>query len=1143
MNQSTSQLDHQLQGFRKKYYTDKILRGSLILILLFTSMLFIVLLSEGLFGFSSGVRTGIVFGLGSLFLITLGFMVLWPLSKLLSLSKTISDFQIARMVKNHFPNINDKLINLLQLKGSQQGNQLAMAAIDQKAADIAPVPLRNAINLNLNKKYLLFLLIPILFFGATYLADKNLLSSSATHLINYQEDFVPPASFTVILTEVPSEMVAGQDYKVDVQVEGRELPEELFIYMKKSSETQFLDYTLEKENNAKFSYVLSDLKEDFSFYVTNPKFDRVDFDQYNIKVLKRPFIKKFQIKINYPGYTGLGSETLEDNVGDFKAIKGSTITWEMEPQGELTEAALVDDKDRSPQAFTFQEDDKRFEYRQRLMDNMEYFISLNSTEGISNIDTVKYRADVIMDRYPSVYVFSPNNDFLVDIDPSMPLELEIADDFGFSKMGLFYRFTKSGGESDVSKNFKEYPLKIQKKTLLQPLNYLVDLTELGLREGDELEYYIKVWDNDGVSGAKSSTSATFKVIYPTLDAKYDELAKKQDDVKDELEKLKQKSEDLKQKYKKFQRELLDKKQLSFDDKKELQKMIDDHQEMIKQIEEAQKKFQETKEELQENQMISEQTLEKYDQLNEYMEQLKDSKVEEMLKELQEKMEELDPESIKEKLEDLEMSDEDIQKSLERTLELLKQLEVQAKIDEIRNKLENLEAKQENLNEKTDNTDPKDSENLEKNAERQKELEKQMEEIQKDLEELNKMKDETKTPDKEKMDEIDKKGDEAKEDMKEASEQLKEASEQSEGGKKSQSKSSKSSASQKQKDAKKKMEEMSDQLSSMQMDMQMQQDQQNLEGLRELLENLLKLSFDQEDLRDEVKGLKYGDPVLKDKGQDQKKLQDDMVLVKDSLEALAKKVFQIEKKVMDETQNITENMKKSQVFFRNKQIPMITYHQQTAMTSVNELANMLSEVMKQIQQQMMSAMQGQGMCPKPGSSGEGMQQMIQQQQQLNEQMMQMMKGQGKGMGGMDPNKLAEMAAQQEAIRKALKEAHQKIQEEGGKGLGDMGKVMEDMEETEQELLKKMLTKETIERQKKILTRLLNSDKAIRERDLDEKRESKSGFVDERKSPEKLSEEEYKNKLRQELLKSNQLEYSSDFIKLIEQYYKKLEKSNE
>ncbi|MDB4286127.1 hypothetical protein N9933_02385, partial [bacterium] len=107
----------------------------------------------------------------------------------------------------------------------------------------------------------------------------------------------------------------------------------------------------------------------------------------------------------------------------------------------------------------------------------------------------------------------------------------------------------------------------------------------------------------------------------------------------------------------------------------------------------------------------------------------------------------------------------------------------------------------------------------------------------------------------------------------------------------------------------------------------------------------------------------------------------------------------------------------------------------------------------------------------------------------------------------------------------------------------GKIMQDMKDTETELRNKILTAETLKRQQDILTRLLYSEKSIRERDLDEKRESKAGKVDERKSPEELSVEEYKNRIRQELLKSNQLEYSSDFIKLIEQYYKKLEEANE
>ncbi|MDP5172410.1 MAG: hypothetical protein NWR72_19350, partial [Bacteroidia bacterium] len=111
-----SLLDQRLEEFRKKYYTDQIIRGSLVLLLLVSSILFIVLLGEGLFGFSSGVRTGIVMFLGLGFAGVLGWMVIRPLVRLTKLAPGIDDFQIADMVRNHFPDINDKLTNLLQLK-------------------------------------------------------------------------------------------------------------------------------------------------------------------------------------------------------------------------------------------------------------------------------------------------------------------------------------------------------------------------------------------------------------------------------------------------------------------------------------------------------------------------------------------------------------------------------------------------------------------------------------------------------------------------------------------------------------------------------------------------------------------------------------------------------------------------------------------------------------------------------------------------------------------------------------------------------------------------------------------------------------------------------------------------------------------
>ncbi|MEZ4771709.1 MAG: DUF4175 family protein [Bacteroidia bacterium] len=1134
-NQNQQILNQRMHEFRKKYYTDKIIRGSLLLVLLVSLMLFIALLSEGIFGFSTNVRTGIVFSLGAIFLGVMGYMIVWPLTQLFNIARTISDFQIADMVRSAFPDINDKLLNFLQLRTQYDDpNSLAGAAIDYKAAEIAPVRLSSAINLNVNKKYLWFLLVPVGLYLITYLADPSLLGTSGHRLVNYNKPFIPPAPFNITIEEVPQKLIAGQNHTFKVNVDGRELPSELFIFIRDDGEekSQFIDYNLNKTSPTEFEYTLSEVKEDFTFYVANQE---VRSESFSVDVLKRPFIKNFDVKIVYPAYTGLGTEKLEPNVGDFKVIKGSTVTWELKPQGDIENAWFVADE---KYAFRKSEAGDQYALSRQMMKDMEYFISLSSPENITNIDTVKYRVNILQDRFPSIYIFSPNNDYLVNLDPVMPLELEIADDYGFTRMSLFYRFTKSGGTSAVSSQYKEYPLTISPKVLLQGLSYFIDLTSLGLSEGDELEYFIRVWDNDGIAGAKATTSATFKVIHPTLDAKYDEISDAQDQVKSDLEKIKKTSEELKDAYKKMQEKLLDQKKLSFDDKKEVQRMIDEHKQMLDQLKEAQEKFEETKEQLEENQMISEETLNKYEELNKFLEEMDNPEIEKLLQELQEKMENLNPEDIMNKMEQLQLNDQEMKESLERTLELLKQLEVQQKIDELKNKLDNVEAKQEMLNEKLDQAEtPEDLENL---SERQEELNKQMEGVKEDLEDLQDMKDQTKTPDEEKMDDLQEKAEDTEEQMKSASDEMKEAAEQmKESGKKNKkgAEESKGNASQSQKNAQQKLQEMSEELSEMQMNMQMQQDQENLENLRELLENLLKLSFDQEDLRDEVKALKYGDPSLKDKSQNQKKLQDDMELVSDSLASLAKRMFMIQKMVLDESQSITENMQKSQVFFRNKQVPMISYHQQGAMTSINNLANMLSDVMKQVQEQMKNAMPGQGMCKKPGDNP-NMKSISEQQQKLNQQLQQMMNSKS-----MSPEKLSEMAARQEAIRKQLKEAHDKIKENGEKGLGDMDKIMKDMKESETELVNKQLTHETMMRQQEILNRLLQADQSVRERELDDKRESKTGREMDTKSPEELSIEEYKNKIRQELLKSNKLEYSNDFLILIEQYFKKLEGANE
>jgi len=1120
MHQSENQLLNHIREYRRKYYINQIIRGGIGLALIVTSILFLYVTGEGLLGFASSVRTGMILALGIVFMGVFGYYVAWPLSKLFNVSKPISDRQIAELVRKHFPEIDDKLINLLELRGesSAMDNSLAIAAIEKKTSELAPIKFSRAINLNLNWKYARYLTVPALLFLLLWFINPDVLKNGTKRLVNFNEEFLPPPPFQISIGSHSDEVIAGDNLILEANVDGDELPADLYLYIKKASEDDYINYPMDKLRGDQFVYEINNVKEDFNYYIGN---EEVKSDKFATDVLERPSIRDFKVVIDYPGYTGMPNDTLASNIGDFKLLRGSEAKWILETEGSIQEARYYGSDTADFQGVG---EENKYIREKQILENERYYISLKSKRNISNIDTVRYQIDVVQDRHPSVYVNNPQ-EFLADYTLFMPLNFEISDDYGFSNLQLFYRFSKSPADNKVGPKYQNINLKVDPRQLLQQKALEVDLMTLGMEEGDIIEYYVKVWDNDFVAGPKASTSSIFRVNYPSINEKFEEVEEAQEDIEEELDEIINDVEDIKNTLDKFQEKMLEQKNLSYDDKKELQQMAEKHKSVMERVQEVQDKFEENKENLQNNEMVTERTLEKYEQLNELMDKLNNEKLNEYMKKMEEQMDEMNQQQLKDMMEQAEFNQEDLEKALERTMELLKQLEVDQKTEELVQKLENMEEQQKMLNEKLNETKKNDEEAMDKLAEKQEKLSEEMKDLQEELDKLAEMKKDTQTPNEEEMEDLKQDAQDTQDEMQNSSDQMEQKD--------------KKGADESQKNSEQKMQETQEQLQDMMQQGQQEQDRENLDDLRDLLENLLKLSFRQEDLRDEVAELRSNDPVLFEKEIDQKQLLDDMYMVKDSLDELAKRVFQIQKFVTDESNTIIQSMKQSRKWLDGKQIPRSASSQHQSMTSINNLANMLTDVMEQMQQQMQNQKGGMSMCKKPNGNRPNMQQIGKQQGQLNQMMQQMMDGKN-----LDPKKLGQMAKMQEMLRQQLKEAHEGLQKDGENGLGDMSQIMKDMKDTEDELQNRMLTEATMKRQRRILQRLLDSMKSVREKEqFENKRKSKTGNAEDRLSPDKLEIEEYKNRLRQEMLKSNQLEYSSDFIILIEKYFKLLEDSNE
>ena len=86
-------------------------------------------------------------------------------------------------------------------------------------------------------------------------------------------------------------------------------------------------------------------------------------------------------------------------------------------------------------------------------------------------------------------------------------------------------------------------------------------------------------------------------------------------------------------------------------------------------------------------------------------------------------------------------------------------------------------------------------------------------------------------------------------------------------------------------------------------------------------------------------------------------------------------------------------------------------------------------------------------------------------------------------------IARMAAEQEAIRNEMQKYKESLEEQGIKDGGNAANAIQEMDQQQRDLINKRITQETLMRQQKIMSRLLESEKAEMQRELQEKRESR------------------------------------------------------
>lgn len=1146
-------IQSKLEQFIRRYYTNELVKGAILFFAIGLLYLIVTLLIEYFLWLNPTARTILFWVFIAVELALFTKFIAFPLAKLFKLQKGINYEEASQIIGNHFPEVSDKLLNVLQLNHNTSQSELLAASIEQKSSELSPIPFKLAINFNKNTKYLKYAAIPIAILLISYFSGKiNWFSDSYERVVNYQTAYEPPAPFQFFVANEDMNAIENKEFKLIVNTAGDVVPENAQIHYNGQS------YFLQQSAPGQFEYVFPQLKDALSF---NLSANEVSSKDYSINVTKVPTLVNFEMVLDYPAYTLKTDEVLK-STGNSTIPEGTNVTWNVSTRS-TDEVALY-----SKDTINFKNlTEGKFEASKQIFNNTDYSIS-TSNENLKDYENLAFSLSVIKDSYPELNLKMEKDSL---DNQTLYFFGQVSDDYGLSKLQLVYYPSTSPND----KSFEKIP--VSKSNFDEFVSAFPN--QLNLTDGVDYEFYFQVFDNDAIHNYKSTKSTVYNYRKLTKDEEEQKQLQEQNetikDIGKTFDKLKEQDKQLEE-LSKTQKE---KEELNFNDKKKFENFLKRQKEQEQLMQNFNKKLKDNLEEFQkENEEKDPFKEDLKKRLEENEEQLK--KDEKLLEELEKMQEKIQKEELSQKLEELAKQNKNKERSLKQLLELTKRYYVAKKAEKLQQELEQLAEEQEKLSEESEENNTK---------EEQEKLNKKFEDFQKEMDALQKENKELKKPmelpqdkpteesikqdQQEATDALEQKEQEAK-DKQESGEkgEQQEKQDKEEGDKQeSQPQDAQQKAKKKQKKAAQKMKEMSGQMAQM---MQMgggDQAQEDATMLRQVLDNLVLFSFDQENLMDQFKSIEinhneYGKFLRK-----QSNLREHFEHVDDSLFALSLRQPKISEQVNKQITEVFFNIDKSLAQLSENRLYQGVAAQQYTITATNELASFLSDILDNMNAQM---------NPSMGQGGGDMQlpDIIMSQEQLNGQMKDGMKksqegkpkegeGEKEGKGEKEGDKegdgkkgkkgeqgesgengnskgegegsnedlngeLYRIYQQQQQLRQALEN---KLGEQGKQGQG--AKLLKDMEEVELDLINKGFTNQTLQKMMDLQHQLLKMENATFMQGEDNKRKSETdNTIFKNTTSNKLpTAKEYFNTT--EILNRQALPLQDVYKKKVQEYFKK------
>jgi hypothetical protein len=1071
-------VEKRLRHFIHKYYRIKIFQGLVITLSVALLLLLLWMFFGNTLDDGAPVRKVILFGSFALLLISFLYFVGKPLAKMMGWIKGLNFKEASEIIRQKHHSIEDRIINVIELAREKTGknNVLYDYAISQKAGNISGYNFDEAVSFRKLGVFLIRFSVLAALFTTVVLLWPDFAKRGVGQVWLGNQQMAALSKIKFEVLNDSLEVQSGQDFLLRFHVSS-DIPLVSVNVVYGSMEVPAL------KNSGDYEYLFKAVNSNVNFRL---KANGLVSGEFELKTLKKPEIGNLRLRLVAPGYADLDNRGVEGD-GSAEVLAGTTVFWTVRTVNtdelSFSDANGSVELDGSKNNWTLE---------RKVLSDLEYELVCKNDNGL--ITNYYYKISVIKDLYPTIEI-SENRDSSFTND--VFIQGVIQDDFGFSKL-----------EVVVNKDGKEIvkDLNIKKSNIYEEFYYTI------IPDSTNSFYFFRVYDNDYVNGPKFSESR--KINVRTISRKeieeinnqlVDSISTSMAEGMDAIELMEKKISELR-----MEQLVGDLKPWEMQEKiKELNQLKSDVVDFLNEISKANKEFTENEEMLNFDQELTE----KAKQIQELMEGLMDEEMKELLKEFEELAKEFNATKAADLTEKMELNMEKLKEQMEMSLELFKKYDMEKDLmkqvdqlnqmaDSLDNSMEEGKKTEENLKEEF----KKWEEEYEKKLEQDKEFKKPM-----GLEDLKKERDE----------------------VRDAAEEMKESD-------------SGNAGAQKKKKASSSLRKLASKMNDMLGKKGSGGESVDLEVLRQIRNSLNDFSIKQEELNTRIISANAVNPIFATVLREQKDLESKFLSVRDSLKSIGYKQPVVTRMIGTELFHVETSMKNLFESAGGNRANVVRIEQNKIMNEVNSMAVKLDELIRSLED---SKGQGQGeqgftdkKKPKKGDQegSEKLGESKSQQESLKEQLKNAIQKMKSGAGGKkERGELARMLGQREMMRKAL----EKMLQDGGIGTEARDKANEAlnmMKEVEKDIIYNRLGDQTMDKDNLIHTKLLEAENAEKERENENRRESKEfkGSFDPVRQ--ELGAEPVQNKSMEQMLKYNELKLKRFYQEKYEKYIESTKK---